>query len=96
VARAVDIMDSDILDAINHRRWTNWPVTDSPRHPADGPRWVMIGELEERFPAVHPKVLRAKLNAMHRRGVIDGCMCGCRGDLEINKNLATAYRPEVP
>jgi len=42
VARAVDIMDSDILDAINHRRWTNWPVTDSPRHPADGPRCVAL------------------------------------------------------
>ncbi len=29
------------------------------------------------------KVLRSKLGAMARRGLIDGCDCGCRGDWRI-------------
>lgn len=32
---------------------------------------------------VPEKVLRAKLCAMKRRGLIDGCGCGCRGDWTI-------------
>jgi hypothetical protein len=31
------------------------------------------------FPA---KVVRAKLQSMVRRKLIDGCTCGCRGDFE--------------
>lgn len=29
------------------------------------------------------KVVRAKLKKMHKQGLIGGCLCGCRGDLEI-------------
>lgn len=29
------------------------------------------------------KVLLAKLRAMIRKGLIDGCACGCRGDFRI-------------
>lgn len=32
-----------------------------------------------------PKVALAKLAAMIRRGLIDGCTCGCRGDFEITE-----------
>lgn len=31
------------------------------------------------------KVLLAKLTSMKRRGLIDGCNCGCRGDWTIRK-----------
>lgn len=34
-----------------------------------------------RFPE---KVLRAKLSKMMKRGLINGCDCGCRGDWHIN------------
>lgn len=29
------------------------------------------------------KVIRAKLSSMERRGLIDGCDCGCRGDWHV-------------
>lgn len=32
---------------------------------------------------VPEKVLRAKLGAMARRGLINGCDCGCRGDWHL-------------
>jgi hypothetical protein len=30
-----------------------------------------------------PKVLLAKLKAMIKKGLISGCVCGCRGDFEL-------------
>ena len=32
---------------------------------------------------VPDKVLRAKMGALIRSGLIDGCGCGCRGDYEL-------------
>ena len=32
---------------------------------------------------VPEKVARAKMAALIRRGLADGCACGCRGDFEI-------------
>ena len=29
------------------------------------------------------KVARAKMGSLIRRGLVDGCDCGCRGDFEI-------------
>jgi hypothetical protein len=37
------------------------------------------------------KLLMAKLEHMERRGLIDGCTCGCRGDFTVlDKGRATA------
>lgn len=44
-------------------------------------RWVSRWEIEDEFPTVPPKVVLAKLRSLIKRGVIDGCTCGCRGDL---------------
>ncbi len=30
-----------------------------------------------------PKVALAKMKALHKRGFVGGCTCGCRGDFEI-------------
>ncbi len=39
------------------------------------------------------KVYFAKLRALHKRGLIGGCQCGCRGDFEItDKGLALIGR----
>jgi hypothetical protein len=45
-------------------------------------RWAMVWDLEAAMPDVPPKVIRARLCSMIRRGVIDGCdaMHNCRGD----------------
>lgn len=34
-------------------------------------------------PTAPEKVLLAKLRSMARRGLIDGCGCGCRGDWRV-------------
>jgi hypothetical protein len=39
-------------------------------------------DLQDALPAYPPKVLLAKLAALVRRGVLDGCACGCRGDFQ--------------
>lgn len=39
-------------------------------------RWAVADTL----PLVPPKVVLAKLRAMVKKGLLDGCPCGCRGD----------------
>ena len=42
-------------------------------------RW----DVEALLPQYPPKVILAKCRSMLRRGLIEGCGCGCRGDWEI-------------
>jgi len=36
-----------------------------------------------------PNLVRAKMASLIRRGLVDGCACGCRGDFELTeKGLA--------
>jgi hypothetical protein len=40
-----------------------------------------------------PKLKLAKMQSLHRRGLVGGCTCGCRGDFEItDKGLAAIGR----
>ncbi|WP_422930077.1 hypothetical protein [Singulisphaera sp. PoT] len=51
-------------------------------------RWDLV-ELGAFPPATPEKLVRAKLAMLIRRGLVDGCPCGCRGDFEITpKGLA--------
>ena len=34
---------------------------------------------------VPPKVMQAKLKKLIKRGLLDGCACGCRGDFEVTE-----------
>jgi hypothetical protein len=43
--------------------------------------WTLVGDLEEAFPEFPYKVVLAKVRALIRNGYVDGCGCGCRGDL---------------
>lgn len=49
------------------------------------PEWSTRSETQEALPQFPPKVVLAKLRSMIKRGVIDGCACGCRGDFELPK-----------
>ena len=51
-------------------------------HPVDV--WAACAALGEEggFP---PRVVVAKYRALERRRLITGCLCGCRGDLEITE-----------
>lgn len=42
-----------------------------------------IWDLQARLQEYPPKVVRAKLAALVKRGLLAGCTCGCRGDFEI-------------
>lgn len=74
--QAKDIPDDAIIAVLARlERDGKWPGV--PR------RWVMVWELYEAFPDVPPKVVVAKMRALIRRGIADGCTCGCRGDFEL-------------
>lgn len=59
------------------------PVSESTYGWKLDPHWVLIWEIELRFKQFPPKVVAAKLKALVRRGLLDGCTCGCRGDYEL-------------
>ncbi len=46
-------------------------------------KWAFLWDIQGRLPQFPPKVVKAKLAAMVKRGVIGGCGCGCRGDFHI-------------
>ena len=73
--QAKDLSESAILDVLNQRPGV-WHT-----HHADAS--VMPRVYDPTHPDAPEKVLRAKLAAMARKGLIDGCSCGCRGDWHV-------------
>lgn len=69
--QAKDISDDVVLDAIKTRGRNGVAIWST--------RWDIQDELAQ-FPK---KVVIAKLRSMIKRKLIDGCVCGCRGDFEI-------------
>jgi hypothetical protein len=59
-------------------------------------RWTMFSWLVDNLPAVPPKVLRAKLAKLIKQGLLDGCVCGCRGDFELTPAGAARIGVELP
>ena len=45
--------------------------------------WCLTHTVEGEFAAFPPKVLQAKARKLIRRGLMDGCACGCRGDYRV-------------
>lgn len=50
---------------------------------------AMTWDIEELLPDAPPKVVLAKLRKLIRKGYIDGCSCGCRGDFVFVKDQPT-------
>jgi hypothetical protein len=67
-----DIPDRPILEMLaqNPAQWHNWCW----------PKWNVCDAMPKDIP---PKLAHAKMRMMIRRGVVDGCPCGCRGDFTI-------------
>lgn len=68
-----DIPDRPILEflAVDRGMWCNWNRGNEL-------------DVHQAMPAGIPDNLCiAKMRMMIRRGVVDGCGCGCRGDFEI-------------
>lgn len=92
-----DIPDALILEFLagNQGHWTmifgrkfSWWGSDGmsdPLHEADP--WPK--EMPE-------KLALSKMRSLHRRGLVGGCPCGCRGDFEItDKGLALIGKPRA-
>lgn len=54
-----------------------------PWEPRACPHWVFTWNLECMLPVFPVELIRAKAGALIRRGLLDGCDCGCRGDFEL-------------
>lgn len=89
--KAADISDRDFLSAVNavqeaqakkrgtHRPWALWGFRPmKPDFHAEYGPFVL-----DHFPDIPEKVLRAKGRRIIARGLMTGCMCGCRGDMEL-------------
>lgn len=83
--KASDIPEQPILAFLAAQtRWsTHWPS--------------LGGEggmpcIPDAVPGFPPKVLLAKLSQMKKRGLLNGCPCGCRGDWEITDKGREALR----
>jgi hypothetical protein len=96
VMKASDILDEvfvkSVTEAIRRRNlrsptpghvWTTATRWDVTAVLAGHPELVGSGEAHRDFPGLPPKVVLAKAKKLLRRGVIDGCACGCRGDFEV-------------
>lgn len=86
--KASDITDSAFIDAVLYccavRKMaaTRWDVTAVlAGHPED------VGGGSRDYPDMPWKVVLAKARSLIRRGLIDGCSCGCRGDFEVKPTL---------
>ena len=90
---ARDIPDDVFLDAIRATRHEYKPGTmPSGNDHGSATRWhvdMHLGGLDHTdtlvsdVPGVPAKVTLAKARRLIKRGLIDGCACGCRGDYQI-------------
>jgi hypothetical protein len=80
--RAADIPTAEVLARVAF--WEdparNWHIGASVRM-IDG--WNRDTDFSAYVPRWPEKVLRAKLSSLTRKGYIDGCNCGCRGDFVL-------------
>lgn len=73
-----DIPDLPILQFIDSQRdngpmgWCNWHGDEFPNSVTHAMPKKIAG-----------KLLLAKMNQLIRRGLVDGCGCGCRGDFVL-------------
>jgi hypothetical protein len=68
--KAADIPDEELLFAVAHIQ-------------AVGQMWANFTELSLVLVGYPQKVVVAKAARLMKRGLLTGCTCGCRGDLEV-------------
>jgi hypothetical protein len=72
-----DIPDKDVLQAVRELGAPN---------PS---KWASLWDIQAKLASYPPKVVKAKLARLIKRGVLRGCAYGCRGDFhepEVNDN----------
>jgi hypothetical protein len=72
-----DIPDRPILEYLSRQtRWATHWISEIPESEWPNVRAAMPTDIDE-------KLGRAKMSMLLRRGLVDGCDCGCRGDWQI-------------
>ena len=82
IAQCKDIPDGPILAFLRQHqgRWATWGEGYS------------MPTVRDAMPHGTPDKLQiAKMRQLMKRGLVDGCPCGCRGDYEITPKGLTAY-----
>lgn len=84
-----NIPDLPVLEMLakNPGQWHNWYFRDQ-------------FNVASAMPAgIHEKLILGKMRMLMRRGLVDGCDCGCRGDFVITQKglalLADDHRSNV-
>lgn len=88
-----DIKDEDVLKYLYplQGKWTGlWNGYFKDKDPSVADVYYSMPE------GTPPKVALAKMKSLHRRGLVGGCPCGCRGDFEItDKGLEVLGAPRI-
>jgi hypothetical protein len=83
--QAKHLHDEDVFYAMEaacrkaNERWATMPPIFTPRSEC---KTAMLPDIADALPDFPQKVILAKLRKMVRRGIVDGCTCGCRGDFQ--------------
>lgn len=97
--KASDITDEAFLDAIRtiHRirysgnpQWIGASIWDIAAVLDGHPEWAGQRQATDGSVQFPEKVIRAKAKRLVKRGLVDGCTCGCRGDFEIREEALAA------
>lgn len=67
------------MDAGWHGGRPGWGYTEGTARS----HWANRSDIARLFPDMPEKVVLAKLRTLIKRGLIDGCACGCRGDFTL-------------
>lgn len=74
--------------------WQPWLYTPSTPHPIYVRAQVSLNRTQvcEVWPEIPEKVIIAKLRNLIRKGFVEGCVCGCRGDFHLTNKGKTQLR----
>jgi hypothetical protein len=89
-----DIPDRPVLQFLVDRPWSDirnatWFATATEAHGDYGANSVLLAMP----PNTPEKLALAKMRSLIRRGLVDGCPCGCRGDFEITAKGRSILSP---
>lgn len=82
-----DIPDVPVLEFLENRKLALLPFPGAPGTllaRKDGS--LFENSVQHAMPAGVPmKLMRAKMASLMKRKLVDGCVCGCRGDFELTE-----------
>jgi hypothetical protein len=81
--KAADIADEAVLAFLAGLPPNRWATHFSRQGWTEAERAQAMPSVHDVAPGMPEKVVRAKLGQLKKRGLVDGCGCGCRGDWHL-------------